>query len=178
VEVLVIINKPIEVRSFGVFGVDVNKLQRHCGRLRRHCCELYSEGRSVTAQCRAEKDSYIYMSVPYDKGLTAFVNGEKTDIIRTNDCFCALKLKEGDNDIRLTFMPYGMGTAVIMAAVGIIILLIRRLIAVRNAVRNISAEGQSTVSTLSLIAVTAAAIGVMAVIYLLPLTIWLLSIVV
>jgi hypothetical protein len=75
-------------------------------------------------------------------------------------------------------MPYGMGTAVIMAAVGIIILLIRRLIAVRNAVRNISAEGQSTVSTLSLIAVTAAAIGVMAVIYLLPLTIWLLSIVV
>ena len=50
------------------------------------------------------------------------INGEKADIIKFNDCFCALKLKEGDNDIRLTFMPYGMGTAVIMAAAGIILL--------------------------------------------------------
>ena len=122
VEVLVIINKPIEVRSFGVFGVDVTNLRRHCSKLRRHCCEMYTDGRNVTAQCRAETDSYIYMSVPYDKGLSAFVNGEKADIIKVNDCFCALKLKEGDNDIRLTFMPYGMGTAVIMAAAGIILL--------------------------------------------------------
>ena len=178
VEVLVIINKPIEVRSFGVFGVDVTKLQRQCSRLKRHCCELYADGRSVTAQCRADKDSFIYMSVPYDKGLTAYVNGEKADIIKVNDCFCALKLKEGDNDIRLTFMPLGMGTAVIMLAVGIIILLIRRLLAVRNAVGNKLKERRSPIGTLSLMAVAAAAVAVMAVIYILPMAIWLLSIVV
>ena len=178
VEVLVIINKPIEVRSFGVFGVDVTKLRRHCSKLRRHCCELYADGRNVTAQCRSESDGYIYMSVPYDKGLKAFVNGEEADIIKVNDCFCALKLKEGDNDIRLTFMPYGMGTAVIMTAAGIIILIIRRLFAMRNAVRNKLKEEQTALGTLSLMAVAAAAIAVILAVYTLPMAIWLLSIVV
>ncbi len=174
VEVLVIINKPVRIRSFGVFGIDVNSLKRQCSRLSRSCCELYSEGRSITAHCTARKESYIYMSVPYDKGLKARINGEKADIIRVNDCFCALKLREGDNDICLTFTPSGMRTAVIMTGVGVVLLLAVRLVTLMRASLPILHRGRC-IRAVPMILVFAAAAAVVGIVYLLPMTIWFIA---
>ena len=43
----------------------------------------------------------------YDDGFSAVVNGEKADIINSANLFMEIPLKEGENNIRLTFRPGG-----------------------------------------------------------------------
>jgi len=123
-EILVIINKDISVRSFGVFGIDTNALKQSVDTI--DGCDFYQNKSKLTAEYTSDKEKYLYMSIPYDKGLKAFVNGNRTDLIKVNDAFCALKLSAGENKIQISFKPYGMNFSVIIALIGFILLFFSR----------------------------------------------------
>lgn len=118
-EILVVVKKAISVKSFGVFGIDVDSLKECTRRLTAvNGCDMYLSGNTITAECTAEQGEYLYLSVPYEKGLTAKVNGESAELIRTNDCFCALRLENGKNIIELSFLPGGMYPGLVLAFCG------------------------------------------------------------
>lgn len=130
-EILVIFKKDISVKSLGVFGIDTDKLKSFTDRI--NGCDFYVEGRNLSAECESEKEQYLYMSIPYEKGLAAYINGEKTEIIRTNDAFCAIKLEKGKNEIKLEFIPYGMHAAIILTVSGILLsILLRKKVINKN----------------------------------------------
>lgn len=125
VEIMVIMTKDIAVKSFGVFGIETKTFNHFAQRVQG--CDFYSEGRYITADINTENENYLYMAVPYDKGLTAYINGKKTTLYKVNDSFCAVKLQKGKNSIMLAFMPPGMTIGIIMLIAGIIIFIIWKI---------------------------------------------------
>lgn len=123
VEILVIVNKDISVKSLGVFGVDTDILQSYTKMVQG--CDLYVDGNELLAECTSADECWLYTSVPFDRGLSAYVNGTETDIIKVNESFCAIKLQEGRNKIRFCFIPQGMTAAVILLIAGILICIMR-----------------------------------------------------
>lgn len=114
--------KNITAKSFGVYGLDVAKLQSTVSsvpgvemRVSRNC---------VTASCEAEQGDSLYVSLPYDKGYRAYVNGHEAAISRMNDDFMAIPLQSGENQITLAFVPDGFAAGMGLCAVGILLLVL------------------------------------------------------
>lgn len=64
-------------------------------------------GNEINARIILDSDGYLYTSVPYSKGWTAFVNGEKQDILKANDAFMALSLPAGKYNVQFKYCtPY------------------------------------------------------------------------
>ncbi len=133
VDILVVLQKDVSVRSLGMFGIDINTLKGCADKLNSgSVCDLFADGRKLHGQCYSEKDSWLYTSIPYDKGLKAFVNGKPGQIIKANGCFCAVKLEKGSNLVEFKFMPYGMRTALISLFIGFTLCLIWKKIGIEK----------------------------------------------
>lgn len=61
------------------------------------------EGNHMTIDTVTEGDRYLFIAVPYSEGWTAFVDGEKAEIIHANEAFMALRLTDGAHSIRLNY---------------------------------------------------------------------------
>lgn len=122
-EIMLVMTHDVSVKSFGVFGIDTDSLKKNVSELGG--CTLHTDKNVITAKCiSSDNETYLYLSVPYEKGLTGFINGKKTEIYRINDSFCAVKLESGTNKIKLKFIPPGMNAGIIMAVSGIVLALI------------------------------------------------------
>ena len=129
VQVLVIVNKKLSVRSFGIFGIDTDMLEKASEKLtNQNGCDMYVSKNTITAQCDTDKEnSYLYMSIPYEEGLSVQVNGNDEKLLKANGCFCAVKLNKGKNDIKLSFTPKGMKTGIILMLAGVAFILLLKL---------------------------------------------------
>lgn len=88
---------------------------------------------TITGTVDTDKSRLMCLSLPYTNGWTAYVDGEKTDIIKANTMLSGLKLTPGHHEIKLVFCtPYlKIGAAlsifgVIMLVCGVIIGRFRR----------------------------------------------------
>ena len=48
------------------------------------------------------------MSIPYEDGWTAFVDGKKTEIIKIGKAMCGLNLEAGNHEVRFEYFPEGL----------------------------------------------------------------------
>ena len=71
----------------------------------------------------------MFFSCPYASGFTAYVDGEKADIIKCDYGFMAVRVPAGVHDISFRYMPKGLLPA---CAVSAVCLLIAAGIAVRG----------------------------------------------
>lgn len=80
-----------------------------CGDLAQNAVSdfSYSSG-GFSANYSAEKDSFVFFSVPYDKGFSATVNGAEAQIIKANGGFMAVKVSEGENAIAFDYQTPGL----------------------------------------------------------------------
>ena len=53
-------------------------------------------------------DELLFLSIPYDSGWSAYVNGKKQRLLRTNIGFCSVKLEKGENYIELKYRTPGL----------------------------------------------------------------------
>ena len=54
-----------------------------------------------------DKEQYVFMSIPYSKGWTATVNGQKATLLKADLAFMALRLPIGQHKVELTYhTPY------------------------------------------------------------------------
>ena len=75
----------------------------------------------IRASVKASEDGYLILSMPYDPGISVYVDGVKTE----KDLFCemmtAVYLTEGDHDIRISYFPKGficgIGVSLVFIAV-------------------------------------------------------------
>lgn len=71
------------------------------------------------------KENLLFLSVPYDKGFTAYIDGKETDILRADWGLMAVDVPEGSHEIRFTYLPYGfrISCVISLSALAFIILL-------------------------------------------------------
>ena len=51
----------------------------------------------VTGNISLDEDKYLVLSIPYQKGWTAYVDGEETELLRANYMYMALPLSAGEH---------------------------------------------------------------------------------
>ncbi|MNI14349.1 Bacterial membrane protein YfhO [compost metagenome] len=81
----------------------------------------------ISGSVIVDKPKKLFLSIPYDKGWRAKVNGENTKITRVNIGFIGIDLTAGNNIVELNYMPPLFVTGIIISTVlllGIIIYIV------------------------------------------------------
>ncbi|MBQ9938962.1 MAG: YfhO family protein [Oscillospiraceae bacterium] len=76
-----------------------------------------------TSKIELEEENLVFFSVPYEKGWSAYVNGEKAEIEKVNVGFMAVRVPAGDNEIRFEYFTPGLKIGLVGTAVGTLALI-------------------------------------------------------
>lgn len=87
----------------------------------------------ITGTITALKDGVMFLSIPYEKGWSIYVDGEKTETVKTIHAMLGAKLSAGTHDIRIVYVPEGFAAGTTATAVSAVICIV---IAVFDARRN------------------------------------------
>lgn len=105
--------------SFGLYGLDCDKLTALLDNAQT--AGLTVDGNVIDGTVNnAKAGQHMFLAVPYDKGFTAYVNGQRTKILRSMGGFMAIPLQEGVNEIRFEFLPPGFKIGLIISIMGAI----------------------------------------------------------
>lgn len=90
--------------------------------------DVQIDNNTITGTINCSNDQYLFISVPFSSGWTAYVDGEKTDVLRANIGFMAIPLKSGEHNIELKYVTPGIRVGsfcsiISLAAIAIIYIL-------------------------------------------------------
>ena len=90
------------------------------------CYEFEPDGKGFSARTSLAKDSLVFFSIPYDKGFTAYVDGQETELEKVFDGLCAVFVPEGDHSIRFDYETVGLkeGTVVTLVCTSLLLIYI------------------------------------------------------
>lgn len=75
---------------------------------------------TLTGTLNTKKSGILFLSIPYNKGWVAKVNGKKADIIPTHYTYSGIKVTAGSHKIELTYIPKGLMLGGLINAISII----------------------------------------------------------
>ena len=91
-----------------------------CADRRAHSCSVFQMNNAgFHAEITLDKANLVFFSVPYDDGFTAYVNGEKTDILRVDEGLMAVLCPAGANSIDFVYQAAGLSASRVVTAVAI-----------------------------------------------------------
>lgn len=76
---------------------------------------------TITGTIDLDKEKWLYLSLPYSKNWTATVDGEKVETYRANTAFTAIKVGEGNHEIKFSYSNKLFKFGVLMNVPGIVI---------------------------------------------------------
>lgn len=74
------------------------------------------DGKLFTAE-----DCVLFTTIPYEKGWTVTVDGEKVETFAFKDAFLAFKIKNGTHQIYFQYSPYGLKTGIGISLMSILV---------------------------------------------------------
>lgn len=96
-----------------------------CRSRRENSCYDFSKSTGgFRAKINTDREALVFFSVPYDRGFTAYVNGNKTEIEKVNNGFMAVKVPEGESSITFSYITYGLETGIKISAAAFLMLLV------------------------------------------------------
>ena len=91
-----------------------------CSDRRAHSCSVFQMNNAgFHAEITMDKANLVFFSVPYDDGFTAYVNGEKTDILRVDEGLMAVLCPAGASSIDFVYQATGLSASRVVTAVAI-----------------------------------------------------------
>ena len=91
-----------------------------CADRRAHSCSVFQMNNAgFHAEITLEKPNLVFFSVPYDDGFTAYVNGEKADILQVDEGLMAVLCPAGANSIDFVYQADGLSASRVVTAVAI-----------------------------------------------------------
>ena len=91
-----------------------------CADRRAHSCSVFQMNNAgFHAEITLDKANLVFFSVPYDDGFTAYVNGEKTDILRVDEGLMAVLCPAGASSIDFVYQADGLSASRVVTAVAI-----------------------------------------------------------
>ncbi len=104
------------------------------------CYDFVKSTNGFSAKINTPKPNLVFFSVPYDKGFTAYVNGQETTIEKVSNGFMAVEVPEGESTITFEYFTAGLKEGIIIticsAGVFIIYMIICTIIYFVNKKRN------------------------------------------
>lgn len=90
---------------------------------RESLTDVTLKGDTVTGRVNLDSPRYMIFQIPYSKGWTVRVNGEKAALDRADLCYLGLSLPAGSSRIVLTYRTPGLTAGLILTGLGIMTLL-------------------------------------------------------
>ena len=91
-----------------------------CADRRAHSCSVFQMNNAgFHAEITLDKPNLVFFSVPYDDGFTAYVNGEKTDILQVDEGLMAVLCQPGASSIDFVYQAAGLSASRVVTAVAI-----------------------------------------------------------
>ena len=91
-----------------------------CADRRAHSCSVFQMNNAgFHAEITLDKANLVFFSVPYDDGFTAYVNGEKADILRVDEGLMAVLCPAGASSIDFVYQAAGLSASRMVTAVAI-----------------------------------------------------------
>lgn len=91
-----------------------------CADRRAHSCSVFQMNNAgFHAEIELDKANLVFFSVPYDDGFTAYVNGEKADILQVDEGLMAVLCPAGANSIDFVYQAAGLSASRVVTAVAI-----------------------------------------------------------
>ena len=91
-----------------------------CADRRAHSCSVFQMNNAgFHAEITMDKANLVFFSVPYDDGFTAYVNGEKTDILQVDEGLMAVLCPAGASSIDFVYQAAGLSASRMVTAVAI-----------------------------------------------------------
>lgn len=109
----------VQCTSFGVYGLEMNKLASSLEHAKS--VGLTENNGVISGNYQANEGEKCVLFVPYSKTFNVQINGEKVEYQKAVDDFIMFDLKAGKNEIRITSEPMGLTTGIILTAVGVLL---------------------------------------------------------
>lgn len=77
-----------------------------------------TQGDIIAGEIDVKQDGWFHLSVPYDKGFTILVDGEKTEYSHSDRCFIGFDISRGKHDIEIIYKAPGIKAGKYMSAAG------------------------------------------------------------
>ena len=91
-----------------------------CADRRAHSCSAFQMNNAgFHAEITLDKANLVFFSVPYDDGFTAYVNGEKADILQVDEGLMAVLCPAGASSIDFVYQAAGLSASRVVTAVAI-----------------------------------------------------------
>ena len=91
-----------------------------CADRRAHSCSVFQMNNAgFHAEIMLDKANLVFFSVPYDDGFTAYVNGEKADILQVDEGLMAVLCPAGASSIDFVYQADGLSASRVVTAVAI-----------------------------------------------------------
>lgn len=118
-----------KLEDIQIFALPMDKYPEQVEALREEPLENIEFGTNrITGTVDLSKDKILCLSIPYSKGWSAKVDGQKVKILRGNYMFMALPLTAGYHNIEFTYCTPGLkvGIAYSVFSAAVVILLLRK----------------------------------------------------
>lgn len=81
-------------------------------------------GSKVTGKVSAKKDGVLWLSIPYDKGWSIRLNGEKVDYKQVLNCFIGINVAAGEYELTMDYIPPYVRGSLLISLVSLMIFVV------------------------------------------------------
>ena len=94
-----------------VYALDQNAFENAYAELADEQLEIteFSDTK-ITGNINAAKDGVMYLSIPYEKGWSVYVDGEETETVKVLNSMLGAEIEAGSHEIVLKYSPDGFKT--------------------------------------------------------------------
>lgn len=103
------------------YTLDMDIFQQGYNRLNENALNItsYSDTK-IEGTITADENSYLYTSIPYDKGWSVYIDGEKAETFEIGEALLSASIKAGEHKIEFKYTPRGMNYGIIITALTIV----------------------------------------------------------
>lgn len=110
-----------KVDSLKVMSQPMNSYPEQVNRLKEDTMEntVFSPNR-INGNIKLDKTKLLCLSIPYSKGWSAYIDGEKAEVLRTNSIYSGVIVDPGNHQIELRYFTPGLKAGILCFILGII----------------------------------------------------------
>ena len=102
---------------------DLEIIRSYLGNNETELIDISYENNSLVGNYSSANDTFMVITVPYDKGWSVFIDGVEIEKYNVNGGFLGIPILKGSHFIEMHFMPSGLKIGVISSIIGAILLL-------------------------------------------------------
>ncbi|UFT98880.1 YfhO family protein [Radiobacillus kanasensis] len=104
------------------YELDIHKLNRQLGMLKDNRLNLTKwSGNTIEGNIDVKKSGELFLSIPYDKGWTVFVNNKKVTPNQVMGAFVSIDLSKGNNHVKMQYTSPGFIWGMLTSIISLII---------------------------------------------------------